>query len=73
MQDDDFDHTFAMPAEGTLERLFVDRLMACGEAGVTYLDFEGTGITIDNIDEVAENLRNGMYVSEIDAKIRFDA
>lgn len=65
---------FSMPAEGTLERVFLEALLDCKPGcGVTYLDLVGTGITEENIDQIAENLRNGMFVAENDDEIRPDA
>lgn len=61
-----------MPKEGTLERLMLDKMMD-SESGVSFLDFVGTGITEDNIDQVAQNLRNGMYESEDDDSLKEDA
>jgi hypothetical protein len=61
-----------MPKEGTLERLMLDKMMD-SESGVSFLDFVGTGITEDNIDQVAQNLRNGMYESENDNSLKEDA
>jgi hypothetical protein len=40
---------------------------------VSFLDLVGTGITEANIEQIAENLRNGMYESEEDYLIKFDA
>lgn len=60
-----------MPKEGTLERLFLDRLLEGGK--VTFLDFVGTGITEENIDQIAQNLRTGMYESEDDVTREFDS
>jgi len=66
------DETFPLiPKEGTLERLFIDKIMELGK--VTFLDFVGTGITEDNIDQIAQNLRNGMYEAENDDSLIFDA
>lgn len=64
-----------MPKEGTLERVFLDGLIAADrrDEGVTILDFVGTGITEENIDQIAQNLRNGMYESEGDAYLGLDA
>jgi len=61
-----------MPKVGTLERIFVDKIMSQQE-GVTYLDFIGTGITEENIDQVVQNLRNNMFESEDDDKLKVDA
>ena len=64
--------TFLMPKNGTLERMLVDAMLA-SEEGVTYLDLAGTGITEDNIEQVAQNLRNGMFEAENDNELRIDA
>lgn len=61
-----------MPKEGTLERLMLDKMMD-SESGVSFLDFVGTGITEDNTDQVAQNLRNGMYESEDEGSLKEDA
>ena len=61
-----------MPKEGTLERVMLDLMME-REEGVTFLDFIGTGITEENIDQIAENLRNGMYEAEDDDQLKEDA
>lgn len=61
-----------MPIEGTLERVLLDAL-ATHQEGVTFMDLVGTGITEANIDQVAENLRHGMFVAENDNKLRHDA
>lgn len=61
-----------IPAEGTLERIVFDKLVE-SETGVTYLDFIGTGVTLENIDQIVQNLRNGMYVSEDDSFLKEDA
>lgn len=59
-----------IPIEGSLERIFLERAIELDEngsgRGVTYLDFVGTGITEENIDQVVNNLRIGMYIAEND-------
>lgn len=60
------------PKLGTLERVFLEKLIEKSE-GVTYLDLIGTGITEENIDQIANNLRNGMFESDQDNSIGFDA
>lgn len=64
-----------MPKQGTLERVFIERLIEASDRGegVTFLDFVGTGITEDNIDQIAQNLRTGMYESEDDDLLRLDS
>lgn len=61
-----------MPKQGTLERIFLDA-MVNSPHGVTFLDFIGTGITEENIDQLAQNLRNGMFEGENDNQLEFDA
>jgi len=61
-----------MPKSGTLERVFLDALVA-SEQGVTFLDLAGTGITEENIEQIAENLRNGMFLAENDDELDLDA
>lgn len=62
-----------MPKIGTLERVMLDALLKCKEGeGVTFLDLVGTGITAENIDQIVQNLRNGMYESEIDGLLIHD-
>lgn len=63
---------FSMPKRGTLERIMVEKLMQHPE-GVTFMDFVGTGITEENIDQIAQNLRNAMYESEDDSAIKQDS
>jgi hypothetical protein len=60
-----------LPKQGTLERVFLDKLLEIEQ--VSFLDLVGTGITEANIEQIAENLRNGMYASEEDDQIKFDA
>ena len=61
-----------LPKEGTLERLLLDKCLE-KEEGCSYLDFIGTGITESNIDQIAQNLRNGMYEDEDDNLLKPDA
>jgi hypothetical protein len=61
-----------IPKAGTLERLMLDKMLESDD-GVTFLDFVGTGITEENIDQIAQNLRNGMYESEFDDTLKEDA
>lgn len=60
-----------MPKRGTLERVLLDA-MVDKPGGVTFLDLIGTGITEENIDQIANNLRNGMFESESEDAIKFD-
>ena len=61
-----------MPKQGTLERLVLEKLEA-STTGVTYLDFVGTGATEANIDQIVQNLRNGMFEAENDNELKVDA
>ena len=66
-----------IPIAGSLERIFLERIVELDNdgkgRGVTYLDFIGTGITEENIDQVAQNLRNNMFIAENDHELRVDA
>lgn len=66
------DDNFLMPAAGTLERVLLEAMLK-NEKGVTFFDLEGTGITEENIDQIANNLRNGMFIAENDNELRADA
>ena len=70
--DDIYMNDFLMPKEGTLERVMLNAMLD-SKKGVSFLDFVGTGITEDNIDQVAQNLRNGMFDAENDDELRHDA
>jgi len=61
-----------MPSDGTLERVLLDAMLY-SENGVTFLDLVGTGITEENIDQIAQNLRTGMFIAENDNELRADA
>ena len=63
---------FLVPKVGSLERLMVEKMLEKPE-GVTFFDFEGTGITEDNIDQIVQNLRTGMYEAENDDTLKEDA
>ena len=66
-----------IPVAGSLERIFLERIVEFDSdgkgRGFTYLDFIGTGITEENIDQVAQNLRNNMFVAENDHELKVDA
>ena len=64
-----------LPKPGSLEAIFLSKAIEAAKRGegVTFLDFVGTGITEENIDQVVQNLRNGMYESDIDGSLKEDA
>lgn len=65
-----------LPKQGSLERLMLDKMIEFkqqGKPGVTFLDFAGTGITEENIDQIATNLRYGIFETENDDLIRFNS
>lgn len=66
--------TYLIPKEGTLERIMLDAMIAAGPgSGVTFADLDGTGITEENIEQIANNLRRGMFEAENDFTVRFDS
>ena len=67
-----------IPKIGTLERVILEKLvekmdLPYPENGVTFMDFIETGITEENIDQIINNLRNGMFDAENDNELRADA
>ena len=44
-----------------------------GKGGVTFLDLEGTGITGENIGQIATNLKYGIFETDEDNAIKFDS
>jgi len=64
-----------IPKIGSLEQIFLSKAMEAAEKGegVTFLDFVGTGITEENIDQIVQNLRNGMFGSDDDKSLKEDA
>ncbi len=62
------------PKKGSLERVMLDAMISAGPGGsVSFMDFIGTGITEENIDQIANNLRTGMFEAENDFTVRFDS
>jgi len=49
--------------EGTLEHILLTKMVEKNEP-VSYLDFVGTGITEENIDQIVNNLQNGLYETD---------
>ena len=61
---------------GTLERVLLDKMIEfqrAGKGGVTFLDLEGTGITEENIGQIATNLKYGIFEIDEDNAIKFDS
>lgn len=52
-----------LPKTGTLERVVLEKLLQKPE-GVTFLDFVGTDITEENLEQIITNLREGNYEEE---------
>lgn len=61
-----------IPKAGTLERIVLDKLRE-NPGGVTFLDFVGTGVTEENIDQIVQNLRAGMFEADNDDEVKFDS
>ena len=61
-----------IPKNGTLERVLLEAMLEA-EDGVTFLDLVGTGITDENIKQIADNLKHGMFESENDNELEIDA
>ena len=61
-----------IPKEGTMERVVLDRLIE-SDAGVTYMDFAGYGLTDESLAQIVQNLRTGMFEAENDDELRIDA
>ena len=59
-----------IPKRGSLERILLEAML---NGPVTFLEMEGTGITEENIDSVANNLKTGMYESEQDQQLEKDS
>jgi hypothetical protein len=61
------------PKAGTLERLVLEKLVEV-PAGITFLDFPPeVNMTDEKLAEAISNLRSGMFESEQDDQISFDA
>ena len=61
-----------IPSHGTLERIMFDALCE-SDKGVTFLDLVGTGITEENIEQIVQNLRTGMFIADNDDELGMDA
>lgn len=56
----------AIPKEGTIERIVLDKLQEAGEEGVTHFDFVDPAISEERLAQAIENLKNGMFEAEDD-------
>ena len=61
-----------IPKKGSLHAIVLDKLIESKD-GVTYLDFIGTGVTEENIDQIMCDLRYGMFEAENDNELKLDA
>lgn len=62
-----------IPKLGTIERIVLDKLLVSTD-GVSFFDFDPVlGITDEILAEVVERLRHGIFESEFDDEIKFDA
>lgn len=62
------------PREGTLERTLLDLLREAGPAGLPLHTLPGImGITPDLLEFTIRNLQTGMYASEGDDCVEYDA
>ena len=60
------------PKEGTLEALVLAKLLTGKE--ITLDDFEDyPEVTAESLDQAVQNLMSGMFESEVDNKLAFDA
>ena len=62
-----------LPRVGTIERVVLDKLLS-SDNGVTFLDFDPSlGITDEVLEGVVERLRHGIFESDCDDEIIFNA
>ena len=62
-----------LPKVGTVERVVLDKLLT-SESGVSFFDFDPVlGITEEILAAVVERLRHGIFESDCDDEIIFDA
>jgi len=62
------------PKDGTVERAILDLLEDAGETGVPFAELPfALGISPAMLESAIRNLQTGMYVSEFDEELDFDA
>lgn len=62
------------PMDGTLERAILDLLNDAGDTGVMIAELPfALGVSPATVDVAIRNLQNGMYASEFDEELDFDA
>lgn len=64
---------FILPKAGTIEREILERLAAAGSEGICLMDVQDLGLSEEGLAEVIERLQHGLYESEADGAIKFDA
>ncbi len=64
----------ALPKIGSLESIVLAKMIELPE-GITYLDFaEGSELNNpEKLEEIVNNLRNGMFESDEDNQVKFDS
>lgn len=62
------------PKDGTLERAILDLIADAGETGVMLAELPHTlGVTAPMVEAAILNLQTGLYVSDFDDELGFDA
>lgn len=62
------------PKDGTLERAILDLLENAGNVGVSFVELPFVlGVSPAALESAILNLQTGMYVSEFDEELEFDA
>lgn len=62
------------PKDGTLERAILDLLEDAGDAGLMFAELPfALGVSPATLENAIRNLHTGMYASEFDEELEFDA
>lgn len=62
------------PKDGTLERAILDLLEDAGDTGVMLAELPfALGVSPTTLENAIRNLQTGMYASEFDEELEFDA
>lgn len=62
------------PMDGTLERAILDLLENAGDSGVMIAELPFTlGVSPATVEIAIRNLQTGMYASDFDRELKFDA